>query len=362
MPKAEALRKTIQRKRTVVQAVPAAPTDLQSLQIPDDFKTYEAAPGQLEDFLLVDTGPGPNRILVFGRTGNMTWCGEVQSLYLDGTFKQAPPLFHQVYVILAERNGHIFPLLYALLPNKRRQTYQQLFQEIAQRWPTLNPASISIDYEIAAFQEVQTAFPNAQLFGCLFHLTRNMKKKLTDEQLLGRYNTDANFALQARMIVALAFVPIDSIEDALDALSDPQTGVHGDLQPILDWMEDNYIGRLNRNNTRRPPMFPIRMWNVYERTINGQDRTNNHAEAAHRRLQSVLQMDHPSIWKFIKGLRKVQKERDMAFEQMVAGNSPPAKRRKYRQADERILKLATDFANRPCAEYLRGIAHNFEMN
>jgi len=33
------------------------------------------------------------------------------------------------------------------------------------------------------------------------------------------------------------------------------------------------------------------MWNVYDRTISGQERTNNHAEAAHRRLHSVLWMD-----------------------------------------------------------------------
>ena len=101
---------------------------------------------------------------------------------------------------------------------------------------------------------------------------------------------------------------------------------------------------------------------MYDRTVNGQDRTNNHAEAAHRGLQSVLEMDHPSLWRFIDGLRRVQKERDLFFEQMVAGNPPPVKRRKYRQADDRILTLVRDFDNRPLKEYLRGIAHNFEMS
>jgi hypothetical protein len=326
MPKPRAMRKVIQRKRKQVHAAPADPTDLTSLAIPDSYKSYEWAPGRTEQFLLVDTGAGPGRILIFGREGNMTWCGEVQALYLDGTFKQAPPLFHQIYVVLAERNGFVFPLLYALLPNKRRQTYQILFQTIAQKWPTLQPNSLSVDFEIAAFQEAQSAFPNAQVFGCLFHLMRNMKKKLADEQLLGRYNTDAEFALQARMIVATAFVPINSIDAALDVLNDGQTGLDPLLQPVLDWLEDNYVGRLHRNGTRRNPIFPSRMWSMYERTVNGHDRTNNHAEAANRRLQSVLQMDHPFIWKFIDGLRRVQKERDVLFEQMVAGNPPPVKR------------------------------------
>lgn len=362
MPKPGTLRKTIQRTRHAAHVAPPAPADLQSLVIPDDFKQYEHAPGQFEEFLLADTGAGPNRILIFGRQGNMAWCSEVQSLYVDGTFKQAPPLFHQVYVILAERNSHVFPLMYALLPNKRRQTYQSLFSTIAQHWPTLQPQSISIDFEIAAFQEVQSAFPNAQLFGCLFHLTRNMKKQLTDAQLLGRYNSDPEFALQARMIVAIAFVPVSAIDTALDALNDPRNGLAPELQPIVDWLEDNYIGRANRHGTRRAPIFPIRMWNMYDRTLNGQDRTNNHVEAAHRRLQCVLQMDHPSLWIFIRSLREVQKERDILYEQMVAGHAPPVKRRKYRDTDARILSIVREYATRPIVEYLRGIAHNVEMS
>jgi len=176
-----------------------------------------------------------------------------------------------------------------------------------------------------------------------------------------RYNSDAEFALKARLIVAIAFVPADSLDAALDLLADETDGVGADLQPVLNWFEDNYVGRLNRNGSRRQPIFPVMMWNVYDRTLNGCQRTNNHAEATHRHLQSVLQMDHPSLWKFVDGLRRVQKERDVFYEQMVAGNPPPVKRRKYRQADERILTLVRSFADRPLKEYLRGIAHNVEV-
>ena len=76
---------------------------------------------------------------------------------------------------------------------------------------------------------------------------------------------------------------------------------------------------------------------------------------------SRLQMDHPSIWTFIRSLCKVQKERDVLYEQMVVGHAPPAKRRKYRDADKCILTLVRDFQNRPMNEYLRGITHNYEM-
>ena len=108
MPKIATFWQMIQRVRTEARAAPAAPRDLQSMVIPDAYKSYESVTGQTEDFLLVDTGSGPNRILIFGRDGNMAWCGEIEVLYLDGTFKQPPPLFHQVYVILAERNDYVY--------------------------------------------------------------------------------------------------------------------------------------------------------------------------------------------------------------------------------------------------------------
>jgi hypothetical protein len=93
-------------------------------------------------------------------------------------------------------------------------------------------------------------------------------------------------------------------------------------------------------------LFPPNIWNVYERTLIAEDRTNNHAEAAHHRLQTELGVDHPSIWKFIDGLKKVQKSRDVYMEQLMAGQLPPIKLKKFRDADERILKIVRDFGIR----------------
>jgi hypothetical protein len=139
-------------------------------------------------------------------------------------------------------------------------------------------------------------------------------------------------------IIALAFVPIPNLDEVLDALAEhlPDT-----IIPLLDWFEDNYVGRPNRRrNGRRDPLFPPNIWNVYKRTLIAEDRTNNRAEAAHRRLQTKLGVDHPSIWKFIDGLRKVQKSRDVYMEQLMAGQLPPIKLKKFRDADENCKNRA----------------------
>ena len=234
-----------------------------------------------------------------------------------------------------------------------------VFGLIKQVWPQFKPSFISLDFEMAILNAARTYFPGVVLRGCLFHLMKNFRLHLGAAGLLSRYDNDAMFSLHARMIIALAFVPIGNLDVAFDALTEelPQ-----ELQPMLNWLEDNYLGRpFGRNRRRRAPMFPPQLWNVYDRVLNDQDRTNNHAEAAHRRLQVELDMDHPSIWRFIDGLRRVQKGRDVVYEAYVAGAPAPAKRRKYQKANDRILKLVSTFDDREILEYLRGLAHNFLM-
>jgi len=113
--------------------------------------------------------------------------------------------------------------------------------------------------------------------------------------------------IHARIIPALAFVPVQDLDAAFQELSDNS---HPGQQPVLDWLEDNYIGRPTQRG-RRPPVFPHEMWNVHDRVVQHLDCTNNHAEATHWRIQAELQMDHPTLWKFIDGLKKVQKCHDI---------------------------------------------------
>ena len=97
---------------------------------------------------------------------------------MDGTFSLSPPLFEQIYVILAKRGGYVFPLLYALLCNKEQLTYGKLFGLIKEVWPQFNPRFISIDFEISVMNAVREHFPNANLSGCLFHLMKNFRRQL----------------------------------------------------------------------------------------------------------------------------------------------------------------------------------------
>ena len=92
---------------------------------------------------------------------------------------------------------------------------------------------------------------------------------------------------------------------------------------------------------------------------------NSYAEASHRRLQLELGVQHPNIWRFIDGLRKARKSRDIDYESMIAGQTPARKRRRYRDSNERIFNPLNQFNGNGSMppqttwEFLIGVAHNF---
>lgn len=244
-------------------------------------------------------------------------------------------------------------------------TFQSLFQMLDMLtlgWPNLNPHAISMDYEKAVMNSFSAYFPTAEIHGCFFHLVQNMKKHVGFCGLTTRYRQDSDFALQAKMIPAMAFLPPNRIEDAL---RDLRHELPDDLQQILDWFEDHYMGRLQHRPdgtfARRDATFPVTMWTVHQRTLDGDSRTNNYMEAFHKTLQAQFSVKHPKLLPFIDGIRLAQHNKDAQLERFVAGAAGNDKRNKYAENDRRILRVLETLNSRTLLEFLRGIAHCYNM-
>ena len=53
------------------------------------------------------------------------------------------------------------------------------------------------------------------------------------------------------------------------------------FKPIIDYLEEWYIGQPVKGNKRKIPAFPITAWNVNKKTLEGLPRTQNNQEAWH---------------------------------------------------------------------------------
>ena len=168
-----------------------------------------------------------------------------------------------------------------------------------------SPTSVLIDFEKAALNAFENIHPNADLTGCFFHLCKNIWRKVRNSGLQRRYQDEDDFSLYVLMIMALAFVPETDLETAFDALfNDIRIQYNNDMDVVLNYFEDNYMGRLRRNGRRDNPLFVPSLWNMYGRTRDELPRTNNNVEAWHRGMQSHINACHPNFWKFLNVLKK----------------------------------------------------------
>ncbi|PZQ99133.1 MAG: hypothetical protein DI539_28760 [Flavobacterium psychrophilum] len=109
-----------------------------------------------------------------------------------------------------------------------------------QIWPDFDPDSISVDYEQAAINAINDAFPESAVHGCLFHLMKNMRKCLCDNNMIRDYNNSPEVALNCRTIAALAFVPEHDVPNAFEEL---KRELGNDYAEVLKWFEKNYVGK-----------------------------------------------------------------------------------------------------------------------
>uniref|UniRef100_A0A915D6A1 Uncharacterized protein n=1 Tax=Ditylenchus dipsaci TaxID=166011 RepID=A0A915D6A1_9BILA len=96
---------------------------------------------------------------------HIRWSEEIDVVFGDGTFDPTPKPFTKVIFqpnelrVSTTAENRVFPVLYALLRNKSRQTYKKLFRMIRELWPAFKLSSFNVDFELAAIQALNEVFP-----------------------------------------------------------------------------------------------------------------------------------------------------------------------------------------------------------
>ena len=176
LPQAQSLRRETRRVRR--QSQPALPivTCAADVVIPPMYQVTHSE----EQFLFYDSGIGnENRMLIFASTNGINLLRASSSWACDGTFKTCPEIFYQFYSVHAtcQTTGQVFPCVYALLINKRQNTYEKLLDMLLEGQGQM-PTEVIMDFEMAAKNAFEIKCPGVQVEFCFFHLCQNTNKKV----------------------------------------------------------------------------------------------------------------------------------------------------------------------------------------
>ena len=356
------VRRAVRRYRADNAALPANPADRAGIPaIPHNYSVTNRG----DRFLLHDSGVGDaERILLFGTDDALALMRQSDHWFGDGTFSVSPLVFFQLYTIHSICEGKVIPCLYALLPNKTGATYDRLLTEVGNNMNGHAPTDILFDFEQAAFNAAQGEFPGVDVKGCFFHLCQNVWKKIQQNGLAQLYQDDDDFSILMRSITALAFVPEADVPQSFVSLEMEIRNNYNNngIDVVLDYFEDNYIGRRRGRNRRAIPPFPISIWNMVERTEDDLPRTNNNIEGWHHRFSLNVDGAHPTLWKFIESLKREESLVRAELAQVLGGH-PVTQKRKYADCAMRIKNIVTAYPVRRAdiIRYLRSIAHNLSF-
>jgi len=76
-----------------------------------------------------------------------------------------------------------------------------------------------IDFEQALFDAFNDVFTNTKIRGCYFHFGQYIWRKIqTISDIREKYISDADFALNIKQVMPLAFIPVPDVVDTFDEL------------------------------------------------------------------------------------------------------------------------------------------------
>ena len=130
------------------------------------------------------------------------------------------------------------------------------------------PTSINVDFELAVFNAVKNVFGSTiQIYGCYFHLSQSFFRKVQQKGLFIKYVTQPSFKKCFLMTQALAYLPIEDVIEGFIVLKNFATDKCIEYLDFLNYIEENYIGAVDKNKKRKKPRFEISTWNIHNRIL-----------------------------------------------------------------------------------------------
>ncbi|KAF0765682.1 MULE domain-containing protein, partial [Aphis craccivora] len=147
----------------------------------------------MSDFLLTNRNENfllDSNILLFSTKTNLMFLSNVETIFVDGTFKSYPSLFTQIFTVHGLQNDKYIPL-FCLLPDKESKSYENAFLQM------LSECTYRFaDFEWTIHLAILSVWPSITLKGCRFHLGQSWYRKIQSIGLIFRLHNGQNIRLQ----------------------------------------------------------------------------------------------------------------------------------------------------------------------
>ncbi|CAK9292085.1 unnamed protein product [Gordionus sp. m RMFG-2023] len=205
-----------------------------------------------EQFLLYTDS---NKLIIFGTARMLRLAERADKIYMDGTFYSAHSLYYQLYVIHVLYHKVMIPIVYALLPNKNKETYTKVLRVLIKYcgdnniW--LSPSLAQTDFENVAISALNDVFPTMAIKGCYFHFSQALWRKCQTLGLSASYMGHSDIHKVVRRMSTIPFCRDEHVAIVRDTCY--QMAANNTLLlSFMRYMDTTWLGVR--------PLFPYKIW------------------------------------------------------------------------------------------------------
>ena len=278
------VRSALYRARKKV--MPPIPKTIQEIRFSGEWDNTKT--GKVFLFLQ-EEDPG---LVAFSTRFFMENLSDCDAIIADGTFRSAPTPFAQLYVIFGIFDGCKIALLFAFLTGKTSNHYVCLLSAIKERCKKIgkafNPCFVLSDYEKGFISAVSQCLPSATHYGCYFHFTQAVYRRVQLYGLSRVYRFKENVRFLIRQLFCLPYLPKSLVVETFEKLIASNEIVkmklkYPKLQDLIDYVKRVWVNGF----------YPIAIRNIFERDCDL--RASNIAESWNSKYNRPIGRTHPNF-------------------------------------------------------------------
>ncbi|KAG0442008.1 hypothetical protein DMUE_0619 [Dictyocoela muelleri] len=188
------------------------------------------------------------------------------------------------------------------------------------------------DFEISIVKAASNIFPSAKFFGCNFHFSQIIWRKIQDLNLVVAYKNNENFRKFVSYLLLLSYVPVQNIDYEYQKLKLSVIGLSESIE-LLRFFERSFLFPKDDLTKRKD------FWSVNERILSNLPTTTNSLEAWHKHLNSFITKNSENIGKIIDILKMQEKKTKLTINNLLTG------RIKSKQQNKNLIIILNNYKN-----------------